>query len=208
MVFCFSLLFYSCNGQFGNRRSNAEYVVSKKEFNDKLVDHFPRKLSSPPTEFINSKNSAKNTVGFMLYEYDVSIEKIDSVVAVVEKIKIAKYNSKENCLLIVNRFETVDTYKNRKDIIIADSTKINQKCYELLYPIPNFINYKVPNNNSDLKLEGNFDIYVLEAKSGNHFKEFDLQPNPQMPSEWKNGYSKGIAVSKEKHTIIYWSIIW
>ena len=53
-----------------------------------------------------------------------------------------------------------------------------------------------------------FEIYVLESKFGNHFKEFNLKPNSQMPVNWKNGYSKGFAVDKLNKIVIYWGIIW
>lgn len=111
-------------------------------------------------------------------------------------------------MLIINRFETLKTYENRKDVIISDSTKINQDCYKNLYPIPNFIDYEFASGKKEINLGDNFDIYVLEAKAGNYFKEFQMMPNPQMPSNSLNGYSKGIAVNRGKRTLIYWGIIW
>ena len=39
-------------------------------------------------------------------------------------------------------------------------------------------------------------------------EEFKMTPNPQMPANWKNGYSKGIAVNRGKKTLIYWGVIW
>lgn len=203
-----SFLIFGCNGQSRNSKLNAEYIKSKSEFDSILTNQFPDKLTTFPREIVNSKNISKHIVGFMLYEYEKGITEIDSVVNDIKKKAIAKYNSKDSCLLIVNRFETLDSDDNMEDVIITDSTKINLDCYKKLYPIPNFINYDYPDKTNDLKLNGNFDIYVLESKSGNHFKEFDLLPNPQMPKEWENGYSKGVAVSKEKKTLIYWSIIW
>ncbi|ELV7526240.1 hypothetical protein [Flavobacterium psychrophilum] len=203
-----SFLIYSCNGQSIDTRNKEKYKKYKNEFNSKLTNHFPLNLTAYPNNIINSKNISKNTVGFILYEYERDIVKIDSVIKSIQSESIAKYNSKDLCLLIVNRFETFETLENMEEVVITDSTKINQDCYKKLYPIPNFIDYEYPNKSNDLKLDGNFDIYVIEAKSGNHFKEFDLLPNPQMPPQWQNGYSKGIAISKEKKTIIYWGIIW
>ena len=49
---------------------------------------------------------------------------------------------------------------------------------------------------------------MIEAKSGKYFKNFDILPNPQMPLDWQNGYSKGLAINKKRKTIIYWGIIW
>lgn len=206
LYFLISTVVISCNGQSVKPNVLEKYLLSKKEFDNKIVSHFPDKITNH-YKFINSQNAERNDVCFILYEYELNKESIDSITSTTNKA-IAKYNSRDTCLLIVNRFQTIHSRKYDIDAEITDSTKINQDCYKKLYPIPNFINYEYPNKNSDLKLDGNFDIYVLEAKSGNHFKKFDLIPNPQMPTEWQNGYSKGIAVSKEKRTIIYWSIIW
>lgn len=208
LVLIGSFLILSCNGQSIHSKAKEKYIEHKSTFDVKLISHFPIKLTTFPNESIDSKNISKNDVAFMLYEYNPDITKMDSVVNSVEKKAIAKYNTNDSCLLIVNRFETLDSLENMENVEITDSTKINQDCYKKLYPIPNFIDYDYPNKKNDLKLDGNFDIYVLEAKSGNHFKEFDLLPNPQMSKEWENGYSKGIAISKEKKTLIYWSIIW
>jgi hypothetical protein len=35
-----------------------------------------------------------------------------------------------------------------------------------------------------------------------------MKPAYQMPKQWQNGYSKGIAISKEKRTVVYWTVIW
>jgi len=200
-------LLFSCHGQSLESFNNKNYIEKKKGFDNKLITHFPKKLNIP-SDLISSKNVTKNDIGLMLYEYDMPVPKLDSIVNKIDAKYIAKYNSADLCLLIVNRFETMDTYENRKDVEIKDSTKINQECYKNLYPIPNFIDYKYPKKDYDLKLDNSFEIYVLEAKSGIYYKEYDLIPNSQMPENWRNGYSRGIAVSTEKKVIIYWAIIW
>ncbi len=202
-----SLIILGCNGQVVNQISNDNYISYKKEFDSNLTNHFPSKLTTFPNRVINNRHLSKNDVGFLLYEYDVEIIKLDSIKDNINNISIAKYNSNDLCLNIVNRFETVETYENRKKVKILDSTKISNDCFKSMLPIPNFIAYDNPVQ-VDLKLDESFIIYVLEAKAGNHFKEFELLPNPQMPKDWKNGFSKGIAISREKKTLIYWGIIW
>lgn len=208
VILTISFLIFSCNGQSVDSMNKERYIKYKSEFDTELTNHFPTKLTTYPTGIINSKNISKHIVGFILYEYEKDLTEIDSVVNNIEKKAIAKYNFKDSCLLIVNRFETLESLENMENVVINDSTKINMDCYKGLYPIPNFIDYDYPNKDNDLKLQENFDIYVLEAKVGNHFKEFELLPNPQMPKNWKNGFSKGIAISREKKTLIYWGIIW
>ena len=202
------LCILSCNNKSVDSLDNQKYIEAKNSFNKKFVNHFPKTLKSYPFQTVNSKNMSKSDVRFMLYEYEKDLKNIDSVIRSLEKKSLAKYSSNDSCLLIVNRFETPITYENREDVVIRDSTKINQDCFTSFYPIPNFIEYEFANGKSEIYLENNFDIYVLEAKKGNWFKEFKMMPNPQMPSNWKNGYSKGIAVSRERKTLIYWSVIW
>ncbi|UUW09674.1 hypothetical protein NLG42_02495 [Flavobacterium plurextorum] len=204
IVFCI----LSCNNKSVDSLDNQKYIEAKSSFNRKLVDHFPKKVTSYPFQTVNSKNISKSDVRFMLYEYEKDLKNVDSVVRSLEKKSLAKYSSNDSCLLIVNRFETLKTYENVEDVAITDSTKINQDCFKNLYPLPNFIENEFTNGKNEIYLENNFDIYVLEAKKGNWFKEFKMMPNPQMPVNWKNGYSKGIAVNRGKKTLIYWSIVW
>lgn len=202
------LCILSCNSTSVDSLDNQKYIESKNSFNKAVVDHFPKALTSYPIQTVDSKNISKNDVCFMLYEYEKDLKSIDSVVKSLEKKALAKYSSNDSCLLIVNRFETHKTYENREDVVICDSTKINQDCFKNLYPIPNFIEYEFAKEKNEIYLENNFNIYVLEAKKGNCFKEFKMMPNLQMPANWENGYSKGIAVSRERKTLIYWTVIW
>jgi len=202
------LIIMGCNGQSGNSQSDNRYLEYKKEFDPLLTNHFPNRITSYPCQVIKSKDISKNDVGFLLYEYNVSKERLDSIVANLKGNLLGQYNSNDSCLLIVNRFETIDSFENRKEVEITDSSQVERPCYQSLYPIPNFIDYQNRTNDRPLKLNDNFTIYVMEAKSGRYFKMFDLQPSSQMPSLWKNGYSKGIAVSYKDKTVIYWGIIW
>ncbi|OXA79153.1 hypothetical protein SAMN05444397_102396 [Flavobacterium aquidurense] len=197
---------FSCNQKSFDAEQLKKYIASKNEFDKNFVNQFPNTLSEYTT-YVNNKNTSKNDVGFILYKYKVNPEEFKKVKSLIKK-SIGHYKSKDSCLLIVNRFETIETNENRSEVIISNENLINQDCYNSLYPIPNFINYSNPSKNFESYLDGTFDIYVLEAKKGNHFKKFSLMTDLQMPNQWKNGYSKGVAISKEKRTLIYWSIIW
>lgn len=200
-----TFMFVSCNSLVVSKKDNNDYNSAKKEFDPILVSHFPKKLVKYPYTIVNNKNTEKNDVCFMLYNYEIDNLKIDSILSKYHFV--ANYSSKDSCILIINRFETKDTYENRKNVEIDDTISVNKDCYKNKYPIPNFSVYDVRDENN-LPLDDNFNIYVIEAKSGKYFKNFDLLPNPQMPSEWQNGYSKGIAINKKSKTLIYWGIIW
>ncbi len=207
------LLFFiliSCDSQNKNSDENLYYLKSKTEFDPFLVSHFPKSLSTDSRIVINSKNVDKNDVGFMLVEKNVSDTSIDSIAKSLKEKKYTKYLSSDKCLLIVNSYETIKTHEERTEPDLLEKLRIKQDCKDGLLPIPNFIDYNIENSlefNSENYLKG-FEIYVLESKSGNHFKEFSLKPDAQMPDIWKSGYSKGFAINKVNKIVIYWGIIW
>ncbi len=51
-------------------------------------------------------------------------------------------------------------------------------------------------------------VYVLEAEAGSFWVEDCNEARPKSLKEWKNGYSKGVAVSDKENIIMYWLIIW
>ncbi|MNE65480.1 hypothetical protein D3C80_1609620 [compost metagenome] len=144
----------------------------------------------------------------MLYEYEVSDSYMKQIAEKIKGKYIAQYKPMDSCLLVVNRFETPDTYESSKRTKIIDSTLVDRPCYQDLYPIPHFLDYKYLTQPGPVWLNRNFTIYVLEAKPVNPYKKFAMSPDKQMPAKWKNGYSKGIAISKKDKTVIHWSIMW
>jgi len=208
------LILISCNNT-SNNRSNKEiaetekkYLEFKSEFDSWLVTHFPENLKNETFYFTKAKNATKHNIGLYLYEYDVELSVIRRIRNSLEKNAIAKYHITDSLLLIINRFETQQTDQDRSIPQITDSTLLDSGKYERLYPVPNFIDYEKPIYTNGIWLPKDFSLYVLEAKGGNYCKEFDLKENFQMPEGWKNGFSKGVAISERDNTIIYWGVIW
>lgn len=208
---CYTFLI-GCNGQnnmLADSNKNASYLKYKKEFDYTFISHFPKNIASKDYSIICNTNIDKNDVGLILYSYNLTHEVVDSIIHSIKDIDIiGEYNSEDSCLIVVNRFETYSSQQNYSQPAINDSAKINKNCYKNHYPIPNFIDYVNPDSSLEIKLDKSFEIYVLDARSGKYFEKYDLHPAIQMPENWKNGYSKGIAISKHENTIIYWSIIW
>lgn len=158
---------------------------------------------------VSSRDETKNDFNLLLYEYQVDTNEIDLILGRIKNKAIAKYNFLDSCVLIVNRFETESSKYSLETPIITDSTLINRICYDKKYPIPNFIGFHENDMNRDSKLDNTFTIYVLDANRADSWgTEFAMEPAPQMPNNWKNGYSKGIAISRKHQTIIYWTVIW
>ena len=200
------------NGCSQNQPNTGEfYLEKKKDFEKRFVDQFPEKISSSSdsNRVFSDMDEKKNDVAFMLYEYGLPEKVLQSVGNKYRKQAIATYTYLDSCLLIVNRFETKKTMDNRESADIKDSTLLDKECYHNKLPIPNFIIYDGNNGNQNFGLDSSFTIYVFEAKKINSWlKEFNMKPAYQMPKQWQNGYSKGIAISKEKRTVIYWTVMW
>ncbi len=124
---------------------------------------------------------------------------------------ISKFKSSDTDIISVKR-ETVNYWnpeKSRpyKDVVFSD---------RFYYPIPYFekhssLEYRGDINDiySDTTVSGlsnDFMVYVFDYKPGIYWK--GLSPLNYMPTEFKNGYSKGIALNEKKKIVIYWFIIW
>lgn len=210
VIIIFLVSFSGCN--FQNRRKTEivnDYLETKKEVDSWLVKHFPSLLNGEISVHINSKIESKNNIGFYLYEYNVELSKLKKIQAISEKSAVAHYKMEDTLIFVINRFETLQTDYNGKIPKIDDSLYVDSTLYARLYPVPNFIGYEKPvKTKNGIWLPTGFDLYVLEAKSGDYCTEFDLKENFQMPKGWKNGFSRGIAINEKEKTIIYWGVLW
>jgi hypothetical protein len=201
LAFGIALGIISCNSTNNSlaQENQGEYDRYKAKFDNNLISQFPKKLSSEINSMTANTSSQKNRIGLLLYEYEISTTQLDSVVNFVNSINtIAKYRSSDTCLLVVNTVEVKP---------VKDSLIIERQCYNHIYPIPNFIEYK-GRSITECGLDSTFVIYILEAKSGKYSEKYDVKPFGQMPKNWRNGYSKGIAISKQNMAVVYWSIVW
>jgi len=185
-----------------------DYSLYRTEFDEYLTAHFPDSLRFVKNSCIANTNLEKNDVGFFLYEYGVDESYINHIKSKLKAGFIAKYTPNEGCLLVVNRFESYYSHFNNQEVLIKDSSMINRPCYDSLFPIPNFISNEKRPKAGPVWLDPSFTIYVIEAAPNKQFKKFPMEKSFQMPEKWKNGFSKGIAISEKKKTIIYWMIIW
>lgn len=183
----------------------------KSHFDSHFIDHFPKDLFKSATynNIFTSRDTTGNDLNLFFYGYGINQNELDGISRQIKDKAIARYHAQDSCLLIINRFETKESKDSLLTPVISDRNLINKKCYTDKYPIPNFVAYKEYNPKRALRLDDTFEIYVLEAKKVKNWgKQFGLGPDPQMPDQWKNGYSKGVAISMQKKTIVYWMVIW
>lgn len=143
--------------------------------------------------------------------YLVCKSKGDSDSVVENAIFKTKYFCDSNIVINVSEL--------RKDIFF------NKKCnigYDNKYPIPYFESYDFGLGKKEVKKEvegeihyeyrhtvpSDLFVYVIDAKAGNFWKENCNERRPDSLRYWKNGYSKGIAISRRESIIVYWTMIW
>jgi len=185
------------------KKINIDYQESKSFYEDNFVNHFPLSLDE---NYVTYTESVTPEAGLIRLDLVTRLGKCD-----IEKIArsaIAKYKSSDTCLLVVNRFASMENYSFNIQLTEKDKRIIDLECYNELYPIPNFWNSDYTIKDSGCKLEEGFDIFIIEAKSGKYLKDELLTDGRYMPKKWKNGFSKGIAFSERRGVIIYWTLIW
>lgn len=187
-----------CSSCIGQQNNNfLEYENDLQDFPSFLVDFFPDTLGKHSLT-IKGVDTTSQCIYFMSFDFDKKIN--------LENY-LMKYNAADSNLITIKRESILWWDRSKK--VYYDSLFIKNRLY---YPIPFFEkNNDLPFDNifSDATISGlskNFDIYVIDSKSGNYWK--GLEPLDYMPKGWKNGYSKGICVNKKERVVIYWLIIW
>ncbi len=209
IYFCFLLLSLSCASEskdsFWFLKKDKDYSRIKSVFND-YIDFFPSQDQAKCKNYSWSLNSDREYNIKAVFRFPDST--FTNINARIENDAIVKYPSDKNCLLVLNRFATHQNYGYPEKHEI-DTNLINRDCYDNLYPIPNFSNFsKYQSNETECKLTKDFTVYVLEAKTGKFLDRNKLTLGTYMPKNWKNGFSKGVAISNEREVIIFWVIIW
>lgn len=201
--------------------ANSHLKELKKTFGDDylksdLLSHFPEKVtdttnfymfSSPPACPPSFKCSAQFGEIYLITKKDSVTENW----SIKNSLFNTKYNADSN--IIINQTEL------RKDMFPIE--KCN-KSFDDKYPIPYFESYDFKLGEKTFKKEvegeiyvdyihtipGDLNVFVLEAASGDFWKESCNENRPESLHEWKHGYSKGIAISEENDILIYWTMIW
>ncbi len=79
------------------------------------------------------------------------------------------------------------------------------------FPVPAFWEEKVFLGIQESKyLPDDFDLYIIEIKQGIFIGEIQRNDEDDLFGypEWRNGLSKGVAISEERRICIYWTEIW
>lgn len=185
---------------------NVKYEESISFFGKDMVAHFPKKINDKSGSFTNSFSPELGNLELVLFNV-LESNNISNIIKEFEDKSIAIYSASDSCLLVVNRFVSQNNHY-KVEPTKEELQLVDKDCYSDLYPIPNFWHNDYTTDKTECKLPKDFTIYVLESKHGKFVENNLLTDGRFMPDEWKNGFSKGVAISKNRNVIFYWLIIW
>jgi hypothetical protein len=196
-----------CKNEHRLIETNQIYREQISQFEPEFVNHFPKKIEEHPMTIWSDTNAISDHVRIML-QIQFSKPQFDSLNNEFDAHSLARYNAGDSCLLIVNRFTQRENWHLKSKHKYVDNSKIERDCYKTKLPIPNFWDNPYLTYDTDTRLPDDFDIYVFESKSGEFWDKKHRTSGKYIPEKWKNGYSKGIAISKKRKKLIYWFILW
>jgi len=202
-IFLFGFL-SACGQQNGNNSEmtemQKEYDRHKQYFEESEIAHFPKFLHSEVNSIESNLIFENNNVGFLLFEFEINESLLDSIITSTEKMNvIRKYHSNDSGLLYI--IPRSDDFTNPRHL----SSNVD---YSNQLPVADLNFYLRESEYFSNYINNDFDIYVLEAKAEKLSKYAELPPNMNMSEKWRNGFSKGISISKKGKIVVYWTIIW
>lgn len=206
----------ACQNVDIRKKMQKDYKQNIQFFKNDLVSHFPTELPDSCSfgATVPKKDNLK-MFGFgvdgMLLWKTYSSPQYKAIVSKFTNLSNTTYESNDSSLLLVFSYCDVieiegSTYKNQESPERQALAKHNvSTATSLSVPLFEIDEYK---GNTMSGLTEDFKIYVLDAQPGKYIDDKHLQECECLPEKWKHGYSKGIALSDKRQTIIYWIIVW
>lgn len=210
----------SCMDHFLGERYVKIIKHSKRDFEDcyqvkGLFNHFPKSISN---------KSYKNI------EYGIPTKIFDPESHYFADLFLILEMGEDSKGFYPDTFIYKTTYKDLNFIVdgsfsyyqYSDTLKVRNVVQPNAYPIPYFEDYDfgLGAERIDLRSTGilmvidkynvpeDLEVFVLKARHGNFWKIEIDQDRPETLEKWENGYSSGIAISKEFNMAIYWMMAW
>jgi hypothetical protein len=197
IIIGFMITLHSCSNVKSNYYYQSDFERIKKEFPVELLSHFAKNVNG----FYKFKSSfpitcaRKGRCGVFLITDHVG-NSIDSL----KRASIGFVGIDNECNLFVNRCDSLYLRKLLKD------------CDSLSYPVPDILNIILNDpyvdNEIKNKLNNKITLYIIDSKSGISINKDYLSKDNCMPNEWRNGYSRGVAIDDTGSITIYWLEIW
>lgn len=188
---------------------DGDYTAAKKLFESKFIGHFPKALPEVSTFSISEDKVISHPGIWVKSKFEKEV--LDSIQREVDAIAIAKYKSSDTCLMLIDKHLNKTNWlsfekEQRKypEVVAAYSNCTNGKM-----PIPKFWREGWSETIvNPVNLSSDYNLYVLDAKSGRFWDAAKLPNGKFTPEGWGHGYSKGVAINLSTSTIIFWFDIW
>lgn len=215
-------IFTSCNSQNQSFEDKAlkDYQYAISFFPKEAVAHFPAKIDS--NSYSMSSNIPQNTTKFKLGNNPIMFnyiclynnkEHYDKIKNGITSKKYKCLSPNDSTIFLVFSYLESEGHKNVEIIgyELEDDAKriieLNKKNQNNI-PIPLFDNRETLDSTTFTRLDKDFRIYHISAKSGEFIKKDYLSNSYYFPDKWKHGFSRGYCLNDKKQMIIYWAIVW
>lgn len=205
------LLFYlNFNRSYSDPIFTMAYEDGLKKFESTFVDHFPKDVNSVNSTLHVSEDISTSHPGIWL-KTEIDRKYADTLLNFLKAKSIASYSPSDSCLLVVDSHLTEDnwlkydkTERNGREVKI-----VNKDCHKEMFPVPKFWSgRRFETKDTKAGIENTYRLFVLDSKPG-QFRNSDSLPNGKYTYQgWEHGYSKGIAVDREREQVIFWFDIW
>jgi len=206
LILSFALILLSSCYDYNDPYSQIEKSLSN--FDSGLVSHFPRNrtkyvFQSSSLTVIADTNSKDRFGVWARVRYRISERiDIDSLINMYSSSAIKECYHNDSCNLLLPRKALFYNTIGESEVLPCSNS-------EAIIPVPLFEAELQDLNLEDLKyLPESYTLYVLGAKPGKYVHENLLMEEGYMPEGWEHGYTKGVAINKEKREAIYWIEIW
>lgn len=201
-----SVLAISCETRVGRYDSFQRKLDEvKSTFPDSLLSHFPVQMEYP-ANYTHSEDDEKTNKSLLL-EQEYDNEELGKLQKHWRQKSRAIYGASDSCLFVVNRFARTTS---KGDLFNQYSSSMDRPsiCSDGYLPVPNFWQFSNSTLNTPSRLPVGFTIYVVDAEKGDIGDEIKQGWKRYLPDEWKNGYTKGVAVNEKENKVIYWAAMW
>lgn len=176
----------------GQNQKEDAFLEGINVFNPKLIEHFPTTIPvQEERQFVLGYPAGSYAKGmaYAILSYKTDSIEIANALLYLQTKKINGLIPKDNAF-----------------IIIGDSLDYSKKSNAI--PIPNFEICEKDYGPNSIRLTEYFKIYVIESEAGRFIEKRYLTDKNKVPENWKNGFSRGLAINDQEKEIIYWLCVW
>ena len=207
IVILMSFFFYTAcnnpNSRSNTKKRDSEFIYNemnnhfnelKSKVDSELIRHFPNLLDTNNLEVIGTPASSGD-----LYKLIVTNRITDTcIINKYNRECLIKYSANDSCLLTYRKITSMKKYI---------STRL-RNCYINKFPIPDFRRSDFGDVSTTSGLSPDFIIFILESQPANNIPDKEIHNRKTLLKKWEDGFSRGVAISKERNIIMYWVIVW